>query len=445
MVGPVTNSSGNETRIPVDYTDLSDMPAFAEAYTRLHSGKTLKLPMLPMLCVALRRSVWDQIGPMEEAFGVGMFEDDDYALRLRKAGYQLLCVEDVFIHHWGGASFNQIDRPAYWQLFQENRRKLEEKWNIRWTPPLFRESGPGLRLRSWINRNRLDEWLGRISAALVGLALVVMLLRDLFQYASSPASGLTFLALTGSHPTQVLFKLAAVLVVLVLLFWYTRAAAGRIAAWVLLGLGLLWGVGLLASTDMVLVSTILGMLGAVGFQAGLRKEKEKRFPLLVAAGLFWGTAAAYLPAWTVIWFAAVIFLSLEDLPWRYLFKVNALFTAAFVAAGVGFAVFMTFLDLPAPVWDLLLFPSGAFDRLILHGLLLLASLPGLYLFIRRPYPLIIAFGLFSLLLATLALLAFTRTLALPYPLLPFLLAAAGFGWARLAAPREHSRNGSPIS
>ena len=106
---------------------------------------------------------------------------------------------------------------------------------------------------------------------------------------------------------------------------------------------------------------------------------------------------------------------------------------------------MTFLGLPVPEWDLLLFPSGAFDRLILNGLLLLASLPGLYLFIRRPYPLIIAFGLFSLLLAMIALLAFTRTLALPYPLLPFLLVSAGFGWGRLAARRDHSRNGSAAS
>jgi len=140
MIGPVTNSSSNETRIEVDYdTDtLEGLDTFAEKYTAVHKGETFEIPTLAFMCVAMRREVFEEIGPLDERFGLGMFEDDDYAMRLRQKGYKLFCIEDVFIHHWGGSSFHKMAQFAYWQLFRENREKYEEKWGIQWRPHLWR-------------------------------------------------------------------------------------------------------------------------------------------------------------------------------------------------------------------------------------------------------------------------------------------------------------------
>jgi GT2 family glycosyltransferase len=63
-----------------------------------------------------------------------MFEDDDFSLRVRKAGYRVVCAEDIFIHHWGKASFGKLDDSDYDRLFEENRRKFEEKWGQPWQP-----------------------------------------------------------------------------------------------------------------------------------------------------------------------------------------------------------------------------------------------------------------------------------------------------------------------
>jgi GT2 family glycosyltransferase/glycosyltransferase involved in cell wall biosynthesis/SAM-dependent methyltransferase len=134
MVGPVTNASGNESRIPVDYEDLADMDVFAERYTQAHQGQAFEIRMLPFQCVAIRREVYDQIGPLDERFGIGMFEDDDYALRLKQAGYKILCAQDVYVHHWGSASFSRLEFNTYWDLFKGNLKKFEEKWGIRWLP-----------------------------------------------------------------------------------------------------------------------------------------------------------------------------------------------------------------------------------------------------------------------------------------------------------------------
>jgi GT2 family glycosyltransferase len=138
MVGPVTNSSGNESRIDVSYQDLSGVDEFAACYTRTHARETFEISVLAFFCVAMRRTVFEQVGPLDERFGLGTFEDDDYAIRIKQMGYKIICAEDVFIHHWGSASFAKLDQREHFMLFMSNRKKFEEKWQTRWTPHLYR-------------------------------------------------------------------------------------------------------------------------------------------------------------------------------------------------------------------------------------------------------------------------------------------------------------------
>ena len=139
MVGPVTNFSGNESLIPVTYTTLEEMDAFALEHVREHAGESFEIRMLAFYCAMLRRPVFEEIGPLDEGFGIGMFEDDDYALRLKRRGYRIVCAEDVFIHHWGSASFSALDRQLYQRLFETNLHKFEAKWGIRWEPHHYRQ------------------------------------------------------------------------------------------------------------------------------------------------------------------------------------------------------------------------------------------------------------------------------------------------------------------
>ncbi|HYJ85624.1 MAG TPA: glycosyltransferase, partial [Pyrinomonadaceae bacterium] len=135
LIGPVTNSIGNEAKVDVGYTSLDDMPAWAANFVKEHPGKVFSIPMLAMFCVAMRREVFQKVGFLDERFGLGLFEDDDYTHRIKAHGFRVACAADVFIHHFGQASFKKLlENGEYQQLFDENRRRYEQKWNIDWVP-----------------------------------------------------------------------------------------------------------------------------------------------------------------------------------------------------------------------------------------------------------------------------------------------------------------------
>ena len=85
-----------------------------------------------MYCVAIRRDVWSKVGPLDEKFGMGMFEDDDYSHRVRLAGYRVVCAEDAFVHHFGQASFKKLSQAEYQEIWDRNQKYYEEKWAMTW-------------------------------------------------------------------------------------------------------------------------------------------------------------------------------------------------------------------------------------------------------------------------------------------------------------------------
>jgi GT2 family glycosyltransferase len=133
-VAPVTNFSGNETRIETDYRNRTEMEHFALRLAREKFGSTMKLQCAPLLCVLSRRSLWEELEGLDERYEVGMFEDDDFCLRIRRAGYEIVTAEDCFIHHFGSSSFGKLPSEQAEALFNENRKRFEAKWGVTWKP-----------------------------------------------------------------------------------------------------------------------------------------------------------------------------------------------------------------------------------------------------------------------------------------------------------------------
>jgi GT2 family glycosyltransferase len=135
MVGPVTNFVGNEARVQAGYRSWAEMEEFSQNQTWENHWRIADIHMLAMFCVALRRNVFEEVGELDEQFGVGMFEDDDYSIRVKQKGYRVVCAADAFVHHFGQAAFGKLIRTGHYdRIFDENRARFERKWNIKWTP-----------------------------------------------------------------------------------------------------------------------------------------------------------------------------------------------------------------------------------------------------------------------------------------------------------------------
>jgi GT2 family glycosyltransferase len=135
LLGAVTNRCGNEAEIEVPYRTYGELERFAEERARTHRGEIFDVRTATMFCAALRRDVWNAVGPLDERFEIGLFEDDDFSMRVRRAGFRVMCAEDVFVHHFGQASIGQLARTGqYGTLFHANRERWEAKWGTRWQP-----------------------------------------------------------------------------------------------------------------------------------------------------------------------------------------------------------------------------------------------------------------------------------------------------------------------
>lgn len=128
-VGPVTNSCSNGQAIPIPYTTIDEMQEFAKVFNNTDPKKWELRYKLIGYCMLIKRKVVDEIGILDERFSPGNFEDDDYCLRMRNAGYILLLCKDTFIHHYGSISFG-ANYDKYMQLIEINRRKFNEKWGL---------------------------------------------------------------------------------------------------------------------------------------------------------------------------------------------------------------------------------------------------------------------------------------------------------------------------
>jgi GT2 family glycosyltransferase len=133
MVGPVTNRSGRESEIDTPYRTYGEMVRFARERAVEREHESFDVHTVTMFCAAMRRDAYQRVGPLDEQFAVGTFEDDDYSTRLRRAGYRLACAEDVFVHHFDKASFGKlVPTGEYADLLRANQLRFEAKWDAPW-------------------------------------------------------------------------------------------------------------------------------------------------------------------------------------------------------------------------------------------------------------------------------------------------------------------------
>jgi GT2 family glycosyltransferase len=133
LIGPATNRSCNEAQIDIPYQTYGEYQAVARSQGQGYEGARLPIRMPMMFCVAFRRDTYERLGPLDERYEVGMFEDEDYALRAKAAGLQVAWTPEVYVHHAYHASIGKLlPTGDYMRLVKLNQGRFEEKWGICW-------------------------------------------------------------------------------------------------------------------------------------------------------------------------------------------------------------------------------------------------------------------------------------------------------------------------
>jgi O-antigen biosynthesis protein len=145
LVGPCSNRISGEQQIAVSYSqgDLGGLDGFAWRWGQTHNRVLEETDRLVGFCLLIKRAVIDVVGLLDERFGIGNFEDDDYCLRARRAGFRTVIARDSFVHHIGGTTFATIG-VDYAQLLRQNAERFRAKWGdgVNGRQSTGSESGP---------------------------------------------------------------------------------------------------------------------------------------------------------------------------------------------------------------------------------------------------------------------------------------------------------------
>jgi O-antigen biosynthesis protein len=140
IVGPMTNSiSGPQKVETVGYSTTKQLEDYSKDFREQNRHRRIPIRRVVGFCMLFKHALVEQIGLLDESFGSGNFEDDDFCLRAALEGCRNLIAGDVFIHHYGSRSFigNKID---YGSAMSKNKKLFSEKWTgIDGSSPLGRK------------------------------------------------------------------------------------------------------------------------------------------------------------------------------------------------------------------------------------------------------------------------------------------------------------------
>ncbi len=188
IVNPASNSFGGGPA----QGNLASVEAYAKS--RVEPARLIEMGNAIGFCFLIKRAVIDAIGLLDEQYEKAYYEDADYSLQAKKAGFICVMATGAYVYHLeksssgGKTNSSTLLTTRNVDFIQKNRRRFLEKWGEaqRALSPLYLE-------KSWVCSDQLHETLlAWIQWTRAGHAFVDLLcynprnytLSDLFQRAS---------------------------------------------------------------------------------------------------------------------------------------------------------------------------------------------------------------------------------------------------------------------
>jgi GT2 family glycosyltransferase len=78
-------------------------------------------------CLVIRREIWEQVEGLDESFSVA-FNDVDFCLRVRDAGYRNVWTPYAEMIHHESLSRGQEDSPEKVARFTSETQRMQQRW-----------------------------------------------------------------------------------------------------------------------------------------------------------------------------------------------------------------------------------------------------------------------------------------------------------------------------
>jgi GT2 family glycosyltransferase len=129
IVGPCTNHASGRQVVVFDGSADDDeaIQKFGKDILSKNAGFWFSVSRIIGFCVLIKREVLFNVGVLDEMFGPGGYEDFDYCIRVKQAGYNIVIAGDTFIYHVGGKGYS-ANNMNYNVLRAKNIELLIDKW-----------------------------------------------------------------------------------------------------------------------------------------------------------------------------------------------------------------------------------------------------------------------------------------------------------------------------
>lgn len=124
--GPCTNDSVGYQKVPGARLAPEGLLAYSQGWRLRHAGVVQEVHRLAGFCLLLKREAFERVGLLDERFFPGYYEDYDYCLRLRQAGYSLALARQVFVYHHGHRT--TPDAGKWMAHVRRSRKAFVDKW-----------------------------------------------------------------------------------------------------------------------------------------------------------------------------------------------------------------------------------------------------------------------------------------------------------------------------
>jgi len=128
LVGPRSNQiSGHQKIATPGYRSPLELDGWAWEWGKRRRGECYQTNRLVGFCLMIERAVVEAIGLLDEEFGIGNYEDEDYGKRAELAGFKLLVANAAFVHHYGSQTFAR-EGIDYTALMAQNAARMAQKY-----------------------------------------------------------------------------------------------------------------------------------------------------------------------------------------------------------------------------------------------------------------------------------------------------------------------------